>query len=288
VTTPATPTETIGAIYQQLSDELAAAGIEEPRLEARMLLSFAADIEQSRIIGYPEDQLAPETIAKLAEIAARRKTGEPIAYITGQKEFWSLNFKVSRETLIPRPDSETLIEAVLGELPDKNASLKLLDLGTGTGCLLLALLSELPNATGLGLDINPEACDIAQVNAEILGLTSRVTIQQGDWMTGLDGEFNIIISNPPYIIESEIAALEPDVNQFEPRLALSGGIDGLAAYRSIAAQCKAHLPPHGLLAVECGMGQVADIKEIFLNNNLMVKSIHQDIANVERCILATV
>ncbi|MDP7100148.1 MAG: peptide chain release factor N(5)-glutamine methyltransferase [Rhodospirillales bacterium] len=285
---PAISTNTIGAIYQQLSGELAAAGIEEPRLEARMLMSFAAGIDQSRILGYPEDEIAVKSLAELSKFAARRKSGEPIAYITGQKEFWSLNFKVSRETLIPRPDSETLIEAVLGELPDKNASLKILDLGTGTGCLLLALLSELPNALGLGVDSNPKTCDIARDNANQLGLVSRVTIQQRDWLTGLNGNFNIIISNPPYIVESEIAALEPDVNQFEPHLALSGGADGLAAYHLIATQCSAHLTPDGFLAVECGMGQIPDIKGIFLKNNLKIKSIHRDIANVERCILATV
>ena len=283
-----TPASTIGAIYQQLSDELAAAGIEEPRLEARMLMSFAAGLEQSRIIGYPEDEIAADTAAKLNNLAERRKTGEPIAYITGQKEFWSLNFKVSEETLIPRPDSETLIEAVLAKLPDKSASPRILDLGTGSGCLLMALLSELPNATGLGVDINPETCEIARENAEQFGLTSRAKIKTNDWMTGLDGEFDIIISNPPYIVESEIAALEPDVKKFEPHLALSGGADGLSAYRLIAAQCRAHLPPNGLLAVECGMGQVTDIKGIFEKNNLMVKNVHKDIANVERCILATV
>jgi len=283
-----TPASTIGAIYQHLSDELAAAGIEEPRLEARMLLCFAAGLEQSRIIGYPEDEISADTAAKLNEFSQRRKTGEPIAYISGQKEFWSLNFKVSRETLIPRPDSETLVEAVLSALPDKSAGLSILDLGTGTGCLLLALLSELPNAKGLGLDISPAACEIAQENAEMLSLTSRATIQQGDWMTKLSGEFDVIISNPPYIIESDIAELEQGVNQFEPHLALSGGADGLDAYHLIAAQCKTHLPPNGLLAVECGIGQVPDIKGIFKKNNLIVKSVHKDIANVERCILATV
>ncbi len=283
-----TSTRSIGALYQELAEELAAAGIEEPRLEARMLLSFAAGIEQSRIIGYPEDEIAANTATQLNSFAQRRKTGEPIAYITGQKEFWSLNFKVTPDTLIPRPDSETLIEAVLGEIPDRSASLRILDLGTGTGCLLLALLSELPNATGLGVDINPRACEIAEENAARIGLTSRVKIKTNDWMTGLDGEFDIIISNPPYIIESDIAALDLDVNQFEPHLALSGGPDGLAAYHIIAAQCLQHLPPKGLLAVECGMGQATDIKGIFENNNLKVKNILRDIANVERCILATV
>ena len=283
-----TPALTIGALYQELAEELAAAGIEEPRLEARMLMSFAAGIEQSRIIGHPEDKMAAKTAATLNKFAERRKSGEPMAYITGQKEFWSLNFKVTRDTLIPRPDSETLIEAVLGEFPDKSASPRILDLGTGSGCLLLALLSELPNATGLGLDINPKSCKIAQENVENLGLTSRAKITNNDWMTGLEGKFDIIISNPPYIVESEIASLESAVNQFEPHQALSGGADGLAAYRSIAAQCMAHLSPEGLLAVECGIGQVPDIKEIFLNNNLKVNSIHRDIANVERCILATV
>lgn len=279
---------TLGTLYQQLTDELAAAEIEAPGLEARMLLAHAAGIDQTRIIGYPEDEITTETLDTLAALTARRKTGEPIAYIIGTREFWSLDFKVSPATLIPRPDSETLIEAVLNWVPNKAAKLSILDLGTGSGCLLLALLSELPNATGCGIDINEEACKIAAENAEKLGLGSRATFQQGDWMQGLGDQFDIIISNPPYIVDAEIAALEIDVKQFEPRLALSGGPDGCAPYRIIAAQTATHLAPGKLLAVEIGIGQATDIKEIFAENGLKILDVLKDIGNIDRCILATV
>lgn len=279
---------TIGALYQHLTDELAAAGIEEPRLEARMLMAHAAGIDQTRIIGHPEDEITAETAAHLQELIKRRKKSEPIAYITGTKEFWSLDFKVSRETLIPRPDSETLISAVLETIPDKKAALSILDLGTGSGCLLLALLSELPNAHGLGIDINPNACLIAAENAEILDLAKRARFVEGNWMTDIKDRFDVIVSNPPYIVETEIETLEPDVALFEPHLALSGGVDGLTAYRTIAEQSRPHLSQDGLLAVEIGLGQAFDIKEIFTKYNFKECSTHRDIAYGERCILATV
>jgi release factor glutamine methyltransferase len=279
---------TLGTLYQHLRGELAAAKIEEPDLEARMLLAFAAGIDQTRIIGYPEDEMDADIVQRVEALIARRQQGEPIAYIIGSREFWSLDFKVTPDTLIPRPDSETLIEAVLEAVPNKTAELKLLDLGTGSGCLLLALLSELPNASGTGIDINPKACAIAAENAENLNLTARATFIQSDWMVGIEGKFDIIVSNPPYIVESDIPTLEADVSLFEPHLALSGGPDGLDAYRLIADQAAAHLSPQGLLAVEIGMGQVTDIKELFEQNGFKIKNIHKDFSHIERCILATI
>jgi release factor glutamine methyltransferase len=280
--------ETLGSLHRRSTDELAAANIEQPRLEARMLLAHAAGIDRTRIFGYPEDVVEAATVKSLQDMIARRKNGEPIAYITGIREFWSLDFKVTRDTLIPRPDSETLVEAVLENTPDKNATHKILDLGTGSGCLMLALLSELPNAQGIGLDINPGACKIAMENATNLGFTDRATFSEGNWMDDIQGKFDIIISNPPYILESDILALDRGVKAFEPHLALSGGPDGLAAYRLIAAQSGPHLTPHGILAVEIGQGQAIDIKQILNKNGFQILKIYQDIANIERCILATV
>jgi len=292
VSTPLNLPVKLGALYTHLSESLAAAKIEEPRLEARMLLAHAAGIDQTRIIGYPEENVDAETAKRARDMIARRKTGEPIAYIIGSREFWSLTFKVSKATLIPRPDSETLIEAVLAaareKSGDKSASLRILDLGTGSGCLLLALLSELPNATGTGIDLNAAACLVALENAKNLGRGSRANFREGDWLAGMHGTFDIIISNPPYIVEAEIASLEVDVKLFEPHLALSGGPDGLAAYRTIAAQTRPHLAAGGLLGVEIGIGQAADIKGIFTDNGFKILGIYQDIANIERCILATV
>jgi release factor glutamine methyltransferase len=280
--------ETLGSLHQRSTDELAAANIEQPRLEARMLLAHAAGIDRTRIFGYPEDVVEAATVKNLEDMIARRKTGEPIAYITGTREFWSLDFKVTRDTLIPRPDSETLIEAVLENTPDKNTALKILDLGTGSGCLMLALLSELPNAHGIGVDVNPAACKVASENAKNLELAAQATFLESNWMDGIQDKFDIIISNPPYIIDSDIPTLDSDVKAFEPYLALSGGSDGLAAYRLIAAQSGPHLTPNGILAVEMGIGQAIDIKQILGKNNFQIRNTYQDIANIERCILATV
>jgi release factor glutamine methyltransferase len=276
------------SLYLHLYNELRSAGIEEPRLEARILLAYAAGITQTRIFAYPEDKIDTKIILRLEKMIARRKTGEPIAYIVSTREFWSLNFQVSRDTLIPRPDSETIIEAVLGTIPDKTIPLTILDLGTGSGCLLLALLSELPNAIGKGIDIDRSAHMIAKRNSVNLGLNKRAGFQQGNWMDEVKESFDIIISNPPYISDADMKNLDDSILFFEPHLALSGGPDGLEAYRVIGHQCISHLNPGGLLAVEIGMGQGHDIKVIFVENGLKIKSVHHDIRNIERCILATV
>ena len=281
------PPATLGSLYKSLSDELFTAKVQKPHLEARILLALAADIDQIRIFSHPEDQVDFSVVKHSYEMVSRRKNGEPIAYITGIEEFWSLEFNITRDTLIPRPDSELVIETILNNIPSYRNQFSILDLGTGSGCLLLSLLSELPNARGLGIDISSGACKIAKKNAKKLGLERRAKFKQGDWLTGIQNQFDIIISNPPYIADPEIKLLDKSVQYFEPHIAISGGPDGLAAFRKIAKESQSRLKLGGILAVEIGINQAKNIINIFNNNGFKIKEINRDLSKIERCILAT-
>jgi len=204
--------------------------------------------------------------------------------ILGRREFWSLDFVVTPDTLAPRPDSETLIEAVLAALPDRSAPLSLVDFGTGTGCLLLTLLSELPNAEGIGIDISRPALAIAGGNAKRLGLADRCRFLCSDWSAALEGRFDLIISNPPYIPSGDIAGLEPEVARFEPLSALDGGADGLDAYRALAAQIPPLLKPGGIGAFEVGAGQAPQVAALLAEAGLTPRGIHRDLGGIERVV----
>jgi release factor glutamine methyltransferase len=223
---------------------------------------------------------------QLADHVARRAAGEPTARILGCKEFWSLEFEVSADTLVPRPESETLVEAALASITERGAALSVLDLGTGTGCLLLALLSELPNARGLGIDLNPGAVAVAQRNAAMLGLADRATYAAGDFamVPADDRRFDIVLSNPPYIPEHEIAGLSREVAHFEPRLALAGGTDGFAAYRILAARLPHLLAPDGSAFLEIGQGQERAVAGIMADAELAVSAEFRDLAGIVRCL----
>ncbi len=210
-----------------------------------------------------------------------------MAHILGYREFWGLRLTISPEVLIPRPETETLIETVITALPDRHRSLRILDLGTGSGCILLALLHEYPDARGLGVDASPEALSMARSNARSLGLDARCDFRQGDWCSGLNGRFDVIVSNPPYIPDPDIDALEPEVSLFDPRSALSGGADGLACYRRLADDVPVHLAPDGLLCVEFGQGQEEDIERILGQRNFHILRIVPDLAGTNRCLLAS-
>ena len=281
-------TNTLGSVYRYLIRELSLSKIENPQLEARILLAFASGVKQTRIIGYPEDKLDNSIISNLEKIMARRKTGEPIAYITGVKEFWSLNFNVTKETLIPRPDSETIVQSVLDTITNHMDRISILDLGTGSGCLLLALLSELPKAIGVGIDISSRSCKIAKKNAKELGLNNRAKFYQGNWMEGIHDQFDIIVTNPPYVAEPDMEFLDREIRLFEPHLALSGGPDGVAAYRLIAKESITRLKTAGILVVEIGINQAQSIRDIFVQNGLKIIKTQRDFSNIDRCILATV
>jgi release factor glutamine methyltransferase len=233
---------------------LAAAGLEDARREARLILAAAHGVDATGLLLLDE---LDET--KFEPMVQRREAREPLAYILGRREFWGLIFEVSQATLIPRPDSETIVEAALAACP---APARVLDLGTGTGCLLLAVLHERQGAFGVGVDLVPEAAALAARNARRLGMAKRAAFMAGDWAAALNGRFDLVLSNPPYISCADIADLMPEVAQFEPRSALDGGPDGLAAYRHIIGLLPGILSENGVAVLELGVGQAPTIVNV--------------------------
>jgi release factor glutamine methyltransferase len=239
------------------------------------------------LIAHGRDGVAAEAVARLRSLTARRIQREPMAYILGEREFWGLTFRVTPDVLVPRPDSETVIEAALGLLPDRTRKWRMLDLGVGSGCLLLTLLTEFPNATGTGLDASPGALAIARDNAGALGVASRAHLLEGDWRAPgwadpLDGPFDLVVANPPYIETAAIDRLMPEVAHHEPHLALNGGADGLAAYRIIASAAPRLITCEGCLLVEGGAGQALEIASIFSSEGMTPLAPWKDLGGVER------
>ena len=239
------------------------------------------------------NELAPTAVGvSLRELAARRIQREPMAYILGEREFWGLPFKVSPAVLVPRPDSETVIEAALALLADRNRPWRIADLGLGSGCLLLTLLHEFRNARGVGLELSEAALAVAQTNASALGLGARAELLQGDWREPgwrdrLGEPFDLLVSNPPYIEAGAIAGLMPEVSRFEPKLALDGGPDGLAAYRAIAAEAPRLIAPGGRLLLEVGEGQAAEIHKIFQSTGFVAEAPWKDLGGIDRVVSLT-
>jgi release factor glutamine methyltransferase len=276
---------TVGNAVADLTARLRAVGIESARLDARMLIAHVLSLSTTAVFSHPERPLSAEESVRLGLAAERRLQREPMSHITGEREFWSLTFKVTADTLDPRPDTETVVEAVLSALPDHRAQLRLLDLGTGTGCILLALLSELTQATGVGIDASPAALAVARENAKILGLHHRAGFVLGNWGQGIEQTFDVILANPPYIPDGEIDGLEPEVALFEPRDALAGGVDGLGCYRVLAPDIARLLKPGGIAALEVGQGQAGSVVRLFQDRRLELLSLCRDLAGVERCVL---
>ena len=242
---------------------LGTAGVEAARLEARLLLAHALGLAQEALLLDPGAPLPPEAAERFAALLARRVAREPLALMLGRREFWSLDFAVSPATLITRPESETLIEAALAAFAGRSAPARILDLGTGTGCLLLAALAEFPAAFGVGIDRSPAAAALARRNAAMLGLTGRAAFVCGDWAAALappvDRRFDLVLCNPPYIAAAEIPRLMPEVSRHEPKTALDGGPDGLDAYRRLIPDLPRLLAPGGLAVLELGQGQASSV-----------------------------
>ncbi len=254
-------------------------------------MSHASGLSTEQLIARGRDLAPAPAVEALRALTARRVKREPMAYILGEREFWGLPFKVSPAVLVPRPDSETVIEAALAMMPDRMSPWRLLDLGVGSGCLLLTLLREFPQATGVGLDASPDALEVARANAQALGVADRVTLVSSDWrLSGwtarVAGPFDLIISNPPYIEAATIDRLMPEVSRFEPRLALDGGPDGFEAYRAIASAVPHLLTSGGRLLVEIGEGQVPGIAKIFAAAHLQVMPPWKDLAGIDRVLAA--
>jgi release factor glutamine methyltransferase len=226
----------------------------------------------------------PAGAARLAEFAARRLAREPVARILGEREFWGLRFKLSPATLVPRPDTETVVRAALASA-EARQGLRILDLGTGTGCLLVALLHERPGATGIGVDHSFEAVCTARRNAERNGVAARATFAVSDWGAAIEGRFDLIVSNPPYIPSGDIAGLAPEVRAHDPALALDGGEDGLAAYRAIFPEAGRLLAPGGALVVEFGKGQEGGLRAAARVAGLEIVSVEADLEGRPRAAL---
>jgi len=280
--------ETIGTLIDWGTGELREAGIEFPGREARLLLAHLLRLDTgSMLLRDRSRPLQTLEITGFRSSVGRRSNREPLAYITGKQGFWTLDFMVSDVTLIPRADSETLIESLLASRPDRSAVERMLDLGTGTGCLLLAALSEYPNAWGVGIDVSPRACDLALANAIASGLDARCAFLCGRWTDALAAEvrgFDVILSNPPYIPADDIAALMPEVRHFEPASALDGGKDGLAAYRIIVSRLPALLAAGGVAILELGTGQLDAVESIAKAAGLAVASVRTDLGGTARAI----
>ncbi len=269
---------------------LAAAGVSNPWLEARLLVSHALDIGKETVMGHPERPVPCGVKADLDAAVNRRARREPLAYILGSREFWSLPFRVTPHTLIPRPDTETLVEAALDWVGKGRTGIRVLDLGTGSGCLLLALLSELSDAWGVGVDASFGALRVARKNAADLGLAGRAGFAQSDWASAVVGLFDIVVSNPPYIADADFADLAPEVVQFEPRTALSGGADGLAAYGAMVPQLGHLLAPGGAAFLEIGAGAASDVTQLLQHHGFQDVEIKGDLAGIPRCarVVATI
>jgi release factor glutamine methyltransferase len=270
----------------KIAARLAEAGVDGGRSEAWLLLAAATGVDRAALVAGQRDTLTAAEETRRHALVRRRRAREPVAYLLGEKEFWSLRFAVAPAVLIPRPETETVVEAVLAHLPDHDRPLRLLDLGVGSGCLLLALLSEMPQATGLGVDDSAAALAIAQRNAERLGLTGRAEFRPGRWGERLAGQFDVIVSNPPYVAEGDWDRLQPEIRDFEPKAALAAGPDGLAAYRALAPDCARLLAPGALCALEIGLGQGEAVAQLLAAQGLIVVARACDLAGIERCVLA--
>ena len=261
------------------------AGIEAADVDGRLLVGHALHLDRARLIAQSDRILEAREINVISALAARRLKREPVSRILGQKEFWSIALAITPDVLVPRPETETVVEGALdfvvrGGL--RMEKLRILDIGTGSGALLLALLRELPNATGTGTDISTGALKVARENAARCGVEDRCTFVVCDIASVVEGPFDLLVSNPPYIAHNEITSLAPEVKNYDPTVALDGGDDGLAAYRAIAADAKRLLAPGARMFVELGAGQEAAVRDLFTNVGLIAGIARTDLAGIPR------
>ena len=264
---------------------LRAAGIDAPRREARLLMQHALGLRPEALLAGDDRPLDRAEATRLAALVRRRAGREPLAYVTGVREFWSLAFAVDRSALVPRPETETVVEAVLARAAHLPPRPRLLDLGTGSGCLLVALLSELRGATGLGIDISAAAVSLARANAARHGLDGRASFIVADWGAPLAARFDVVVTNPPYVAVEALAALAPEIVSHEPQSALAGGADGYACFRRLAPQVARLLVPTGLAAIEVGAGMADEVASLFWAEGLVEIDRRCDLAGIERCAL---
>ena len=270
--------------WQGARDRLQAVGLVGPVIDARLLVEAAADVTRADIVADPYRALTAEQEAVLEDYVTRREHREPVSHILGRKGFWKIMLAVNAQVLTPRPDTEVVVDYVLKARPDPAAH-ALLDLGVGSGAILLSILAERPAWKGLGVDVSSEALAVARENAANLGLAGQVALLRGDWAAGLgDASFDIVVSNPPYIASDVIETLEPEVRDYEPRLALDGGADGLDAYRILSVEILRVLKAGGLFAVEIGYDQKAAVEKLFKAAGAEQVQTILDLANRDRVV----
>jgi release factor glutamine methyltransferase len=260
------------------------AHVDTPALDARLLLQHATGLAQAEVIAEPTQQVAPDLAARFLQLVERRAKSEPVSRIIGRREFYSRVFEVTPNVLDPRADTEVLIDAALARLPQDEA-MRLLDLGTGSGIIAITLLAERAAASAVAVDVSSEALAVAERNAIENGVHGRTQFVIGSWFEGLQGTFDAIVSNPPYIVALDVDRLADDVKQFDPHLALDGGKDGLDCYRAIAKDAGRFLNPNGFVAVEIGAGQETDVVSIFNQNGFNCVEKQRDLAGYIRCLV---
>ena len=283
-----TPAATVEAARRSLAQRFRHAGLDAPELDARLIVGHALGLDHAALAARSRRPLADADADAIDALAARRLAREPVARILGRKEFWGLDLALDAETLVPRPETETVVEATLAALGRADGSrraLRIADLGTGSGALLLALLSELPGAAGIGTDTSLPALRRACANAAALGLAARASFVACDYGTALRGPIDLLVSNPPYVARGDIAALPPEVRDFDPWRALDGGPDGLNGYRAIAADARRLLAPGGALVLELGRGQYAAVAELFTAVGLAPEAPRPDLLGIARALV---
>lgn len=281
---------TLGDLLIAARKRLVGAGVDNAALDARLLVEHFSGTTRTDAIVDSGRMIDAEAVGKIESVLIRRLAGEPVHRILGYREFHGLRLGLSAETLEPRPDTETLVDAVLpvvAEIGKGKGSCRILDLGTGTGAIALALLMSAPQATAIGVDISADALATAARNARDLGLSQRFTAVQSSWFDLISGQFDAIVSNPPYISSGEIETLQKEVRNFDPLRALDGGVDGLDAYRIIAGKSAGHLEQGGIIAVEIGSSQKAAVTDIFQDTGFLVKSALRDLAGNDRVLMFT-
>lgn len=277
--------ETLVSLWTDVRKRLEAAGIDTPVLDARLLLEAGAGVSRLEIVTDPRRSVTDAQVEAVNALTARREAREPVSQIIGSKHFWTLDLAVNANVLTPRPETEFVVEAGLQETLPADASHRILDLGAGSGAIILALLKERPNATGIAVDISEGALEIVRRNAAALGVADRLEIRQNDWAEGLDERFDLIVSNPPYIRTGDIEGLEPEVARFEPWLALDGGEDGLVAYRIITAALPRLLKPGAAFALEVGLGQAEAVKALAEAAGLSTGEPRRDLSGIPRVVV---
>jgi release factor glutamine methyltransferase len=280
------PTEglTLVKAWTGARERLKAAGVDSPAIDARLMLEAAAGVSRMDIVSDPYRALTAQQSATFDDYLTRRAAREPVSHILGRKGFWKIMLGVSKHVLTPRPDSEVIVDSILGAF-DESRPFSILDLGVGSGAILLAILAERPKAKGLGVDISEEALAVARENAANLGLAGQVALLRGDWTEGLGSEtFDVVVANPPYIPSADIQTLDPEVRDFEPRLALDGGADGLDAYRLLAPEILRVLKPDGVFAVEIGWDQSAAVEALFRAAGAEDVRTRKDLADKDRVV----